>query len=98
MKANDLGISPAPWTYDDNREGHEGMCAVFDAEGNAVMGFGDMEDCEWAAIADGKLCAAAPDLYEALEFLLNCLDQGIEADVNPRPLARAALAKARGSS
>jgi hypothetical protein len=103
---SDLGISPAPWHYDDNREGYEGLCAVYDAEGNVVMGFGDMEDCEWASIADGRICAAAPDLYEALEMLCNGLEWNIEnhptvmneSDREALGQARAALAKAKGKS
>lgn len=92
MKANELGISPAPWVYDDNRAGHEGLCTVFDADGKVLMCFGDMEDCDWLAIADGYLVSAAPDLYE-------CLHQIATGDIDSltawQERARAALKKAK---
>lgn len=99
MKANELGISPAPWFYNDNRVGHEGSCTVFDADGKVLMCFGDMEDCDWLAIADGRLVSAAPELYDALTALCETLDDAMTTNahaVNAAVLrARAALKKAK---
>ncbi len=99
MKANELGISPAPWVYDDNREGHEGLCTVFDADGKVLMCFGDMEDCDWLAIADGRLVSAAPDLYETLLALCHAVDSALTTNAVAIEAAvaagRAALKKAR---
>jgi len=60
-----------------------------------VYGAGDLE-----ADANAHLIAAAPELYEALSYLVAETDPDIDEDYNPhaQPLrkARAALAKARG--
>lgn len=98
MKANELGISPAPWSYDDNREGHEGLCTVFDADGKVLMCFGDMEDCEWNSIADGRFVGAAPDLYDALLALCDAADDPhstFDVLVKAVAVGRAAIEKAR---
>lgn len=99
MKANELGISPAPWACDDNRKGHEGLVKVFDANGQPVAYFGDMEDCDWEAIAEARLFAAAPDLYDALTALCEAVDDAMTTNahaVNAAVLrAREALKKAK---
>lgn len=95
MKANDLGISPAPWKYDDNSEGNEGMLGVYDANGDTIAFFGEMESCDWKDIAEANLFAAAPDLYEALREMV----EDYTAYVKDLPTwlgkARAAIKKAR---
>lgn len=81
--------TPGPWEY------HSLSASVIqsgDPDGNSV--------CLEAGDADGHLIAAAPELYEALEGLLEMTDDdqwGAEAEAAQR-VARAALAKARGES
>jgi hypothetical protein len=102
--ANDLGISPPPWHYDDAKDEFMGICAVWDANNVFLVGTGDMEDADYSEIANARLMAAAPELYEALEMLCNGLEWNIEnhptvmneSDREALALARAALAKARG--
>lgn len=96
--------APPPWAYDDNREGHEGACNVYDSAGNLVAYFGDMEDNSWQDITAGQLCAAAPDLYDALAELVKAqADSLYDSPVSEIPLhlwdaAQAALKKAQGKS
>lgn len=52
---------------------------------------GDMETIEGPQLANANLCAAAPDLLEALEEIAE-MEAGRRATI----LARKALAKARG--
>lgn len=99
MKANELGISPAPWVYDDNREEFEGVMAVYDADGRFIVGTGDMEDGEWREIADARMMAAAPDLYDALTALCEALDDAMTTNAHAVSAAareaREALTKAK---
>lgn len=86
---------PPPWTVDDNREGHEGTLAVFDANGRPVVYVADMEEAGGADLRNADLFAAAPDLLTACEALLaDCRAAGVEPFSAER--ARAAIAKAKG--
>lgn len=86
---------PPPWTVDDNREGHEGMLAVFDANGRPVVYVADMEEAGGGDLRNADLFAAAPDLLTACESLLaDCRAVGVEPFSAER--ARAAIAKAKG--
>jgi hypothetical protein len=100
MTNSPLDHSPAPWTYDDNRAGHEGMVNVFDANDKIVICTGDMEDCTWTDMCDASLIAAAPELLKACEAVTKEWD----AAMGPTeaawkiavilPQLRAAIAKA----
>ena len=61
-----------------------------DGESNSPQELGE------SGKANAHLIAAAPDLYKALEELVNA--DGILGRVNARPKAKAALAKARGEA
>jgi hypothetical protein len=95
-----LDTYPPPWAYDDNREPLTGAANVYDSLGNVVANFGDMEDNTWQDIATGQLCAAAPDLYDALAELVFLKDHQPADYAARKPLAweaaRQALQKARG--
>lgn len=54
--------NPAPWSMDDNRDGHEGLVTVFDANGDYVLCTGSMEDCSGGDIELARAIAALPDL------------------------------------
>lgn len=98
MKANELGISPAPWVYDDNRDEFEGVMAVYDADGRFIVGTGDMEG-DHREYADAHLMAAAPDLYDALLALCDAVDSALTTNATAVSIAvaagRAAIEKAR---
>jgi hypothetical protein len=98
--ANDLGISPAPWHYDDTKDEFMGICAVWDANNVFLVGTGDMEDADYSEIANARLMAAAPDLYEVVSDLYTVLGSNTPPTVEDLKRlwlgARAALAKARG--
>lgn len=66
MSENHSGHSPLPWVVDNQRDGYMGMVALFDADGRLVMGFGDMEDCEWRDICDAHTIARAVNAYAEL--------------------------------
>ena len=53
---------PLPWTFSDNREGHEGEVNVYDDSGGIVVCMGDMEDCTYADILLAHAIAALPEL------------------------------------
>jgi hypothetical protein len=86
-----------PWRFDENME-------LWDAEGNYILEIEVLthEDVEMAE-ATGRLLAAAPDLYAALNDIVSGYGGGATTDefwdhvrgcIKP---ALAALAKARGS-
>lgn len=88
---NELKITPGPWFLGEPTE-------VFADNANLVLSiarcgvrFG-LTYCE--ATANARLIAAAPDLYEALEAALECLD--MTGGTEPYDSGMAALAKARG--
>lgn len=92
----ELGIRPAPWTCDTEEP------AAYAKDGRCVA------DCEIyfeyrKDLADARLIAAAPDLYEALRLILETIDAlGFNPVVESDPLALAvkcsekALEKAGG--
>ena len=68
---------------------------------------GIVDDAPWPGLptpeerkANANLIASAPDLLEALEFIINSLsdydDEGVLDHVEPIIIARAAIAKAKG--
>lgn len=90
--------TPGPWSIDPKR-----ALRVVDSDDQTIGSFGasDMIRDSWEANA--RLCAAAPDLLEALEELRGAvidLDQDEEGSVNLCEAAirkaRIAIAKARG--
>jgi hypothetical protein len=56
-------VHPAPWSVDDNRAGHEGMLSVYDANGEIVLPWVDMEDCEAIDLEFVQFVATMPDLF-----------------------------------
>lgn len=95
MMNSPLEHSPAPWAYDDNREGHEGMVNVYDADGRFLLCMGDMESSTWQDMCDASLIAAAPDLLEACKFVLASYTVR-PSYISPQTfeMVRAAIAKA----
>lgn len=95
--ASEKKFAPGPYRFERDMIKAGDKILAFVADGDNTVWFTDLEDQE--AIATGKLFAAAPDLYEALEALLPCL----EATEHPSTWlavemgkARKALARARG--
>ncbi len=67
-RLDELGVLPAPWTCNTDKP------AVYDKDGRCVA------DCEIhfamrKDIADARLIAAAPSLYEALTAMLSCAEK-----------------------
>ena len=101
--------TPGPWRWSANPSGGARVDAARIGIADVLSRAGVAHPVQESCIANARLIAAAPDLYEALEALLdhpvdmgaNCLGScrpGInehEADC-PYSLASAALAKARG--
>lgn len=89
---------PLPWTFSDNREGHEGEINVYDDSGGVVMFCGDMEDCTYADILLAHAIAALPDQYGLLCGILEALEHNDpwtkQARANTAASIRAALVKA----
>lgn len=95
--------TPGPWTV---RQAYRSIISASptgydDAE--SIEAYGGHLVCEsvkWDANA--QLIAAAPDLYEALDYLVSCTQLADDADWSegddPLSAARAALAKARGEA
>jgi hypothetical protein len=95
--------TPGPWEVDDAGDVHSkhlGYAYSFVAisTGEDYGGYyGDNADVDLQKKANAHLIAAAPDLYEALENLLN--DPGDDyIKTRHWDAARAALAKARGDT
>lgn len=95
MPAKDLGISPPPWAYDDNRDEAPGDCEVWAADDTVIYHGGNIEGNEYHDIANGRLAAAAPDLYDACELALAWQDY---MPVRVVQALVAAMAKARGET
>ena len=85
--------TPGPWTYHICRDTStarieaKGGCEVV----GSTVGYSS-EECE----ANAKLIAAAPDLLEALERMVECCDLFPLADYHIQ--AKAAIAEARGEN
>jgi hypothetical protein len=109
--------TPGPWEIIDKYRVHSALgadsgdgCPCDSSDGWLIA------DCsESIALVDGKICslgenplkaninliAAAPDLLEALEYMLGCqydYDERRQADCDMCAKARAAISKARGES
>jgi hypothetical protein len=73
------------------------MADIFgSAEGGHIASVPMTYDGRDQALANARLLAAAPDLYDALERLVYCIENGIEIGPNTAAQARAALGMARG--
>lgn len=96
-----LGLSQTPWNI--SRYGHSTMSTVAThgdietADGRSFFPNGDFPE-----IQDARLIAAAPDLYEALAFLLNFVKNETAVSTSrgmsiAMEMARKAIEKAGGS-
>ena len=96
MKQNKPNFTPGPWKIMNDKNGYP---LIF----NGVDGFNPICRLEHKAkfdrkIADANLIAAAPEMYEALQDLINQMNE-LSAYGDPLPddsKAIKALAKARG--
>lgn len=83
---SELGISPAPWQWDGDERTDD---MVLSADGRIA---------EWMNAKDARLCAAAPDLYEACRMALGVIERNAEDGAQPIVgMMRAALEKAGGA-
>lgn len=96
--SDDLEFTPGPWVADTDHKGMDAIRVHSDTPPRLVACVGNNEWTDYARhIADARLIAAAPDLYYALEQILD--DMGKD-QFTCCPAAKeqglAALAKARG--
>ena len=91
--------TPGPWRVEvdtDPEASWERKWPTINAEKYEVVGcegfYGDYE----TDMANARLIAAAPDLLEALQRLLNAENDEYLTPIGVRNLARAAIAKATG--
>lgn len=61
-----LDHSPLPWSHDDNRPEYEGSYMVFDANGEPVAYFGDMESNTWEEISNARFIVQAVNAHGPL--------------------------------
>ncbi len=89
-------FTPGPWHVHDE-DGYWFIYGHNDFQIHNTFNAGGNPEGRFMAEANRNLIAAAPELYEALEVLLgDCAAIGVEPFGAER--ARAALAKARGST
>lgn len=91
------GFTKGPWRVDDSVHGEEGGIVHIKSDGYSEMCtmFASALENEDEFLANANLIAAAPDLYETLDRLVNWIwsEHGMTDRVND---AVKALAKARG--
>ena len=90
--------TPAPWTQGNSKNGKE--CVWLNGKTEPPSGQGMGLDYTWidcGTEANARLIAAAPDLLDALEFVMNRLVDKHEDDIAAQK-ARAAIAKATGGA
>lgn len=85
---------PPPWSFSDNREGHEGEVNVYDDSGGIVLLGGDMEDCTMADILLAHAIAALPDLLTSTRELAGELETWLTVLGDPRTVAYSRAANA----
>lgn len=93
------GFTPGPWLLKDSPNAASGAILVRDYARSHV---------QYVPLADAHLIAAAPEMFEALEYAVSCLvsarknyeeDLGLWQDVNKAISGgNQALAKARGDT
>jgi hypothetical protein len=97
--------TPGPWPVDQSGDGKRYIIGKGLVEGPNGYEVAEVyaDDAPYAETrANARLIAAAPDLYEALEAILQTVDaqyaSGIRWDPAQRDAARKALAKANGET
>jgi hypothetical protein len=90
-----LGFTPGPWRIERNGDG--AITSYYGADKkrvDAAVGSGRREITE----ANARLIVAAPDLYEALQLVLDTYGFDSSTDSSIWQTVCAALAKARGQA
>lgn len=91
--------TPGPWTLDDR--GYKYIVSK-SGDGYITRDICRLDGSTMAALAqeaNARLIAAAPELLEALELLVdNPYREGTESDERLRRIGRAAIAKAKGET
>lgn len=84
-----------PWTLEREPEEHGNCYQLLDGDGDSIAAF-DVDEDGPAALQAGRICAAAPDMRDALKAILAEMDNGVSMP-ETRAKAEAALAKAEPS-
>lgn len=88
--SNKPSFTPGPWDYDEDSN------EVRAADGTAIV---DMDTgLAWDTVANARLIAAAPELVEAVEMVLDACEDGGDMDAIDWDQLRNALAKAKGGT
>ena len=84
--------TPGPWRID--RGSKTGTARGISASARNIVNFNGLaKPMSNETEANARLIAAAPDLLDALRYVLDCIERNEISDMQP---ARAAIAKAEG--
>jgi hypothetical protein len=89
--------TPGPWHVEENRAYHTSFL-IYSQAGNQLAQCFNWQNKSFdiAADANARLIAAAPELLEALEWVLNSYEHEYQTKLPAFIAARAAIAKATG--
>lgn len=92
----EVSFTPGPWhveewDYPDDTAGW----TIDSSESHVAVAF-DLDQAEVESLANADLIAAAPEMYEVLRYIVECVDKGICDARAQASHARAVLDKVEG--